>query len=105
MSEHLPGTGHDAPDHHDPVATEDPVAGEDAVSDPETPEAAARDAESPDAENPDGNGPADADSPVGTAMRRLDGLGDRPVEEHPEVYEEVHTVLRRSLDDEGSTPP
>ena len=100
MSEHVPGTGHDAPDHHDPVATEDPVAGEDAVSDAETPEA-----EAPDAENPDANSPADADSPVGTAMRRLDGLGDRPVEEHPEVYEEVHTVLRRSLDDEGSSPP
>ena len=85
MSEHLPGTGHDAPDHRDPVA------GEGAVSD------AASD------ETLDEDGSAGAHSEVRSAMRRLDGLGDRPVEEHPEVYEEVHSVLRRSLDDEGST--
>ena len=93
MSEHLPGTGHDAPDHRDPVATEDPVAGEGAVSD-----AASH-------ETLDEDGPAGAHGEVRSAMRRLDELGDRPVEEHPEVYEEVHSVLRRSLDDEGSTSP
>ena len=100
MSEHPSGTGHDAPDHEDPVATEDPVAGADASSDEESaPE------ETLDEETRQAADPGESDSPVGAAMRSLDRLADRPVEEHPEVYEEVHTVLRRSLDDEGSTSP
>ena len=34
---------------------------------------------------------------VAAATARLDGLGERPPEEHVEVYDEVHQVLQRSL--------
>jgi hypothetical protein len=41
--------------------------------------------------------PAGADPRVAAAVERLDGLGDVPVAEHVEVYEDVHQVLQESL--------
>lgn len=44
------------------------------------------------------------ESPVEQAVRRLDGLQDRPAEEHVEVYETVHADLRRALDGQDDGP-
>jgi len=38
-----------------------------------------------------------ADPAVAAALARFDGLGERPPDEHVEVYDEVHQVLQRSL--------
>jgi hypothetical protein len=48
-----------------------------------------------------GDVPADGpgDPRVAAAVRRLEGLGDSPPEEHVEVYEQVHQVLQETLDD------
>lgn len=49
-----------------------------------------------------------ADLAVATAVARLDGLAERPPEEHVEVYDEVHGVLQRSLAEaqtENRPPP
>ena len=39
---------------------------------------------------------------VDAALARLDGLEERPVEEHPEVFEAVHGALRGALGGAGS---
>jgi hypothetical protein len=44
-------------------------------------------------------GRAVADPRIAAAMARLEGLGERPPDEHVEVYEDVHRVLSESLTD------
>ena len=39
---------------------------------------------------------------VDAALARLEGLEERPVEEHPEVFEAVHGALRSALGGAGS---
>ncbi|GAA2120455.1 hypothetical protein [Nocardioides bigeumensis] len=39
---------------------------------------------------------------VDAALARLEGLEERPVEEHPEVFEAVHGALRGALGGAGS---
>ncbi len=41
--------------------------------------------------------PVGADPRVAAAVERLDTLGELPVAEHVEVYEDVHRVLQESL--------
>ena len=42
--------------------------------------------------------PETAEPPaVATALRRLEGLQDRPVGEHVEVFDEVHRLLQDAL--------
>lgn len=38
---------------------------------------------------------------VDEALTSLDSLGDRPVEEHPVVFESVHEALRAVLSDDA----
>jgi len=38
---------------------------------------------------------------VDEALTSLDNLGDRPVEEHPAVFESVHEALRAVLSDDA----
>ena len=40
------------------------------------------------------------DPRVDAATERLDDLPERPIDEHPEVFEEVHRDLAAALDDE-----
>lgn len=58
--------------------------------------------------------PAGADSHASTSsgidiperftadLEALEGIEQRPVAEHPQVFDEVHQRLRRQLDDAGS---
>ena len=39
---------------------------------------------------------------VDEALARLEGLADRPVAEHPEVFESVHGALRSVLGGSGA---
>ena len=52
------------------------------------------------------------DEPVRTGVERVDavvvkveGLAQRPVEEHVAVFENAHEQLRRALDDRPASPP
>jgi hypothetical protein len=52
------------------------------------------------------------DEPVRTGVERVDavvveveGLAERPVEEHVGVFENAHEQLRRALDDRPVSPP
>jgi len=70
-------------------------------------------------DRPIGPAPADAAAgrplpvpPAGTgeprvdaALRRLDELGDRPVSEHPAVFENVHARLSEVLGELDTGPP
>lgn len=40
---------------------------------------------------------------VDEVLERLDGLQDRPTDEHVEVFERAHEQLRRALDDPGAS--
>ncbi|GAB3301275.1 hypothetical protein EK0264_00585 [Epidermidibacterium keratini] len=58
--------------------------------------------------------PADADSHAGRSahidiperfaedLQQLEGIEQRPVAEHPQIFDDVHQRLRRQLDDAGS---
>jgi hypothetical protein len=47
---------------------------------------------------PPGSPPSgDTPSAVATAVLRLDTLGERPVSEHVEVFDEVHRLLQDAL--------
>lgn len=41
-------------------------------------------------------------SAVDAALSQLDGLADRPVHDHPQVYTEVHQSLNAALTDGGT---
>lgn len=46
--------------------------------------------------------PASAEQPgaaVDAALTPLDSLGERPLAEHPDVYQAIHTTLRDELAD------
>lgn len=60
----------------------------DAADDPEAPETAARSAE---------QWQATGEPRVDEALRKLDGLAELPVAEHPAVFEQVHARLRDVL--------
>ncbi|HEU4910298.1 MAG TPA: hypothetical protein VFV76_00200 [Actinomycetes bacterium] len=45
------------------------------------------------------------DPAVAAALERLEGLADRPVAEHAEVYEDVHRVLQQSLAEAAGERP
>ncbi|MFI5038800.1 MAG: hypothetical protein ACHQCG_02560 [Solirubrobacterales bacterium] len=40
-----------------------------------------------------------SDSPVTRAIASLDGLAERPLAEHPDVYQQVHEALQGALAD------
>ena len=70
------------------------------------PDAAGRDAAGPDAAGPDAAGPdaaPTATSPARAALDELDGLADKPVAEHPGVYQRVHAQLQDALSDIDDT--
>ena len=46
---------------------------------------------------PSATGPVDARRAVEHAMAALDGLADRPLAEHVEVFERVHAALGEAL--------
>lgn len=66
-----------------------------------------QDHEAPDPQHPqaEGTGKTPAaeesfgDARVDAAVARSDGLHDRPVEEHVEVFDEIHRSFREALDD------
>lgn len=41
---------------------------------------------------------------VDEVIRRLDGLADLPLEDHVEIFEQVHDQLREVLGELGETP-
>jgi hypothetical protein len=45
------------------------------------------------------------DAEVDSALRRLEDLDDRPVDEHAAVYEDVHRRLGRVLDGSADGQP
>jgi hypothetical protein len=49
--------------------------------------------------------PADARRDVERAMAALDGLADRPLAEHVEVFERVHAALGEALAAPAAAPP
>jgi hypothetical protein len=49
--------------------------------------------------------PADARRNVERAMAALDGLADRPLAEHVEVFERVHAALGEALAAPAAAPP
>lgn len=50
-------------------------------------------------------GPADPHRDVERAMAALDGLADRPLAEHVEVFERVHAALGEALAAPADGPP
>lgn len=50
-------------------------------------------------------GPADPRHDVERAMAALDGLADRPLAEHVEVFERVHAALGEALAAPADGPP
>ncbi len=42
-------------------------------------------------------GDARSDGPLGTALAQLDGLEERPLEEHVAAYDAVHRALQDAL--------
>jgi hypothetical protein len=41
--------------------------------------------------------PAEPGTPVASALRELDTLGDRELGEHPDVYQRIHAELQSAL--------
>lgn len=50
-------------------------------------------------------GVATGHAEIDDALRRLDDLADLPVEQHAEVYEEIHGQLRDALTAAATPPP
>ncbi|MGN6606599.1 MAG: hypothetical protein ACTHMS_06270 [Jatrophihabitans sp.] len=48
---------------------------------------------------PAASGPAEAADPVSAAVAGLAQLADRPLDEHPEAYQQVHATLQQALQD------
>ena len=74
---------------------DDVPVGDDVPSGDEAP------AESPLAQTAESGG----DPRIAEALQRLNDLGDRPVEEHVDAYEDVHRVLAETLSDAQQDRP
>lgn len=76
----------------------EPAAGAPGAGAPDigAPGAGASDVGGPDAGAPDVGGP-DARAAVACALRRLDGLADRPLSAHVDAFEQVHAALGDAL--------
>ena len=57
-----------------------------------------------EAQQDTGDVPTTGNRAVDEVLRTLEGLEDRPVEEHVAVFEAAHEALRAALSDAGSRP-
>lgn len=66
---------------------------------PDAPTPAETDPAAPVAQDhdPDGTTPVGEPHVEGAVARALEGLGERPVHEHPDVFDAVHDQLRSAL--------
>lgn len=67
------------------------------VPDEPVPDLQVPDEQVPDEQVPERSGDGVTDPAVAAALERLEGLAERPVSQHAEVYEDVHQALQQSL--------